>query len=252
MTDHADLERRLADLGAHIEFPSTPSIARSVIASIRALDESGGRRDGAWRRLVAVAMLAVLVVITAAAAWLSIGGLRLNFSDGRTPLPSAIVSQRALGESVSLDAARARAGFEIRLPTLASLGEPDHVYFREPPAAGQVSLVYGARPGYPASSTTADVGVVVTAFRADIGPDSFEKMVSSGARVMPAQVAGIPAWWVEGGSHYFFYRDAAGRAVEDTVRLVGDTLIWEQEGVTYRVEGAPGLEEAIAVGESME
>jgi hypothetical protein len=65
-------------------------------------------------------------------------------------------------------------------------------------------------------------------------------------------VGAADAWWIAGGEHFFFYRDAQGNVVDTTLRLAGDTLIWEEGGVTHRVEGAPSLAAAIRVAESLE
>lgn len=88
----------------------------------------------------------------------------------------------------------------------------------------------------------------MTQFRADIGPEVFEKLVYSGVRVRATQVGDQHAWWVAGGEHFFFYRDPTGHIVDSTIRLAGE----EEAGVTHRVEGAPSLEDAIRVAESLE
>ena len=59
-------------------------------------------------------------------------------------------------------------------------------------------------------------------------------------------------YWVEGGEHLFYFRDADGSVVDTTIRLVGTTLMWEQGGHTIRIEGAPDLETAKRIAESME
>jgi hypothetical protein len=69
--------------------------------------------------------------------------------------------------------------------------------------------------------------------------------------VEAATVNGRPAYWVAGGEHFFFYRDENGQIVESTLRLVGSTLIWEQDGLTLRIEGAPSLDEAMRIAESL-
>jgi len=33
--------------------------------------------------------------------------------------------------------------------------------------------------------------------------------------------------------------------------MVGTTLLWEQDGLTLRIEGAPTMAEAVRIGESM-
>jgi hypothetical protein len=92
---------------------------------------------------------------------------------------------------------------------------------------------------------------VITQFRADIGPDIFEKLLDSGVSVSATRVHGQAAWWIAGGEHLFFYRDANGRVVDTTLRLAGDTLIWEEGRVTHRVEDAPSLAAALVVADSL-
>jgi hypothetical protein len=116
---------------------------------------------------------------------------------------------------------------------------------------GAVTLLYGERPGFPADPVTG-IGLIVTQFRADIGPEYFEKLIDTGVSVTPTSVGTSAAWWVAGGEHFFFYRDANGRQVDSTLRLAGQTLIWEASGVSYRVEGAPSLLDAIRAAESLE
>ncbi len=89
-------------------------------------------------------------------------------------------------------------------------------------------------------------------FRADIGPETFEKMLLEGTRVDAVVVNGQNGWWVEGGVHAFFYRDAEGQMVDTTLRLVGSALIWEDAGVAMRIEGAPDLASAMRVAASLE
>ena len=50
----------------------------------------------------------------------------------------------------------------------------------------------------------------------------------------------------------FRYRDATGPEVQELTRLVGDTLVWERDGVTLRLEGAASLDQALVVAESMD
>ena len=247
------IEDRLLDLGSAIAFPPTPPLAALVAERLQRPARWPGFRLG--RPLgqgAAIAVAAtVLVAGIAAAVGIGLGGLRLTFGPASfSPLPS-LVAGPGLGQPTSLEEARREVGFALRVPTLGELGEPDLVYLAEPPAGGAVTLLYGDRSGFPADSATR-IGVIVTQFRADIGPDTFEKMVNSGVRVTAARVNDGAAWWVAGGSHFFFYRDADGRLIESTLRLASDTLIWEADGVTHRVEGAPSLADAIRVAESLE
>jgi len=253
MPDGRDLqlEARLAELGREIAFPATPPLAAVVAARLA----QPGR--GAWLRRplgrgLALALIATLLLAgIAVALGIGLGGLRLVFGPASfSPAPSLVVGP-GLGTPTSLDAARDLVTFDLRVPTLPELGEPDLVYLAEPPAGGAVTLLYAERPGFLADPDSG-IGLIVTQFRADIGPDVFEKLINSGVSVLPARVHGQSAWWVAGGDHFFFYRDAQGVQVESTLRLASPTLIWEEGGVTHRVEGAPSLAEAVRVAESLE
>ena len=250
MSDDARLEAVLAELAGAVAFPPTPSLAGPVAAAVR-LEPA---RGSSWRwplplgRSLALAALSVLLVVTVVGAvGLGTGAIHIRFGEP-SPLPSGVASGRGFGNEVGLDQARQQAGFEIRLPADA-FPPPDHVFFAGIPTGGTVTLVWGDQPDYP---TGADgIGLVVMEFRADVDPGVFEKMVDEGTRVQTVPIAGSTGWWVEGGDHYFFYVDADGKVVNSTLRLVGSVLFWEQDGLTFRIEGAPSLDAALAVARAL-
>jgi hypothetical protein len=246
------LEDRLFDLGTAIAFPTTPPLSARVADQLR--QPRPGLRLGLGRpvsRGVALALAATLLLVGLAAAFgIGLGGLRLVFGPAPSPLPSMAIGP-GLGEPTTLAEARSTVTFSLRVPGLQAVGNPDLVYLAEPPAGGAVTLLYRERDGFPADPAT-NIGLIVTQFRADIAPESFEKLIGSGVRVTPAKVHGLAAWWVAGGEHFFFYRDDQGLIVPSTLRLASATLIWEERGITYRVEGAPSLEDAIRVAESLQ
>ena len=247
------LEDRLLDLGTAIAFPPTPPLAALVAERLqRPARWPGFRLSRPLGRGAAIAVAAtVLVAGIAAAVGIGLGGLRLTFGPASfSPLPS-LVAGPGLGHPTSLEEARQGVVFALRVPTLGELGEPDLVYLAAPPAGGAVTLLYGERSGFPAEGATG-IGLIVTQFRADIGPEVFEKLINTGVSVTATRVGAQAAWWVAGGRHFFFDRDADGRRIESTLRLASDTLIWEANGVTHRVEGAPSRADAIRVAESLE
>ena len=252
----AALEARLADLASALVLPAAPPMASAVAA--RLAEPRTQRRWSpwtAWRlgRPMVLALLALLLLVAVAAAVVVtlIGGVRLvNTRQTPSALPSSVGAARGLGTATSLEHARATLGFTIRLPSLPGIGAPDEVYITpDRPAGGSLALVYGARNGYPADST--GVGLLITEFRADISPELFDKMIHTGVRVERTTVDGSTAYWISGGRHFFFYRDANGNEVDETLRLVGDTLIWEASGLTLRIEGAPSLTAARRVAASL-
>lgn len=245
------LEARLMDLAGAIAYPATPPLAALVGARLSEPRRPFGLGRPLGRGAALALAATVLLVGIAAAFGIGVGGLRLVFGPASfSPLPSMQVGP-GLGAATTLSDARSQVTFALRAPAIAGLGEPDLVYLADPPAGGVVTLLYGERPGFPADPETG-IGLIITQFRADIGPDVFEKLIHEGVRILPTRVRDMTAWWVEGGDHFFFYRDASGRLVDSTLRLASDTLIWEERGVTHRVEGAPSLAEAVLVAESLE
>jgi len=257
MTDRAGdraLETALADLAGSLLFPPTPQLAVAVATAIRS---EPARRSWSFGRPLrsglALGLAAALVVAgLAAAIGFALGGLRITFggpSPG-TSIPEDVVIERALGDPVGLDELAGRLSFAPVAPALSELGAPDHAYVAEPPTGGSLALIWGDRPGF-AADPESGIGVVLTEFRADIGPETFEKMLSSGVRVESVTVNGGPGYWIEGGEHFFFYRDADGQVVQDTLRLVGTALVWEEGGLTLRIEGAASLQDALRIAESL-
>ena len=258
-----DLESALDDLRATVGFPSTPEISRVVAERLRQRQwqpSAPRMTPHRWplpkpfRRGLALAVLAaVLVVGTAVGVGLGLGGLRLTFVDGtpRPVLAPELVGELRLGDPVTLDEARERVDFPIVLPTLEELSTPDAVYVSDVPPGGQVVLLY-AEADLPADTATAgDIGLLFTQFRADIGPGTFEKILDAGVRVESVTVSGRPGYWIEGGQHVLRYLDANGREVTEMTRLIGDALIWEQDGLTLRIEGAESLDGALRIAASV-
>jgi hypothetical protein len=243
------MEAALADLAAAIEWPATPPLGTSVGAAIRA----GAPRTTRWRparRALLLGVLAALLIAgLAAAVGIALGGLRILDSGDPpgSPLAPELVAERGLGERVTLDRAIAQLD-GLLVPADPALGTPDYVYYDARTDA--VALAWTDRPGLPADPESG-LGVVVTQFRADIGPQTFEKLLNEGVAVEQVVVGDTTGYWIEGGQHFFYFRDANGNVVDSTIRLVGTTLMWERDGYTVRIEGAPDLEAAERIAESM-
>ncbi|MFN2389972.1 MAG: hypothetical protein ABR575_10270 [Actinomycetota bacterium] len=251
-TGGTGLGAELRDLGRKLAYPPAPDLVPAVRA--RLAEERSTRR--VWPRpralAFAAAVLALLVVPVAlspslrgaVAGWLGVDGVRIKV--GRSsPTPAA--ADLDLGALVSLDEARESVSFRVLVPS--SLGPPDEVFFGDTPPGGQVSLVYHPRAGVP-STGQPDVGVLVTQFRATLDGGFFKK-VASAAQVEFTAVGTSEAYWIE-GSHSFFYVDERGAVVEESVRLAANVLLWEQGGVTFRIESALPLERALSIARSLE
>lgn len=167
-----------------------------------------------------------------------------------TATPESLGERFGLGRPMTLTEARAAAQYTVLAPTLPELGQPDEVYFSPLPSGGQVSCVYYPRPGLPVTSATG-VGMLLTQFQGAVEPEFFGKGIGPETRLEQVTVNGGRGFWLEGKPHFFIYRDANGRTTSETIRLAGNTLIWEQNGVTFRLEAALSKDEALRVAASL-
>ncbi|MGH2729745.1 MAG: hypothetical protein ACRDJI_03970 [Actinomycetota bacterium] len=253
-----DLERRLEALGGEFDWPPVPNVARAVTARLEA---GPARREPWWRPLgwhpAAVTALALVVLVTgvviaspgardAVADWLGIGGVRIEFGE-RVPSPRATVLD--LGEHVSLTDAESRATFDVLVPASADIGEPDEIYFDPLPGEGQVSLVYDATPGLPDAGN--GFGLLINEFKGGVDESYFKKIGAVDTKLRFVEVNGVPGYWIAGAPHSIAYIDANGNFVDETVRLAGNVLLWEQGGVTFRIESLLTRAEALAIASSL-
>jgi hypothetical protein len=113
-----------------------------------------------------------------------------------------------------------------------------------------VSLVFGVRDGLP-KTAQGGVGVLFSEFHGEIEPAFFGKVLSAGTTLEPVTVNGGRGWWIQGEPHLIFYRDANGQVHDEQLRLAGNTLLWEQDGLTLRLESALTKDEALRIAASV-
>ena len=240
-----DLERLLLAVGRELYVPETPELAPRVLSAVeRPVVRLIRRRVGLALAVVAAAALAATLAIpdarSALLRILHIGGERIELVDDLSavsPEPSELDLGRAIGERVSLPAARQRAGFDL----LELAARPDRVYLG---GRGTVWFLYG-RP--------AAVRLLV-AQTPRLGVDEpfiVKKLAASGTRVEAATVRGARAYFLSGEPHIVLLVDERGESLVETVRLARNVLVWEASGVTYRLEGDFTRDEARALAESL-
>lgn len=246
----SELERRLSELGGHVEFPPTPDMAAAVGARIA---EAPRRRSLPRPRPALVIAFVLLLCGGALAAsplrddildWLGIGGVEVRTVEELPPAPSASLD---LGERVTLEEARERVDRDVPLP---DLGEPDEVFVRTDPPGGQVAFVYRPRAGLPEARETG-VGLLLTQFRATDTQTFVEKALGPGTQIERTSVNGDPAVFITGRPHAFVYVDRNNQVREERIRLASNTLLWERDGVTYRLEADLPLERTLQIAEGL-
>jgi hypothetical protein len=275
LTD-ADLERALAELGRELDYPHTPDLTQAVRARITAAPAAPRRRS--WdvfgslfsprvRRYTyaCVVLLALASLLLAAspgtrdavADRLGIGGADIS-TDPPVVVPTPgtppgtlaeLGTTLQLGALLPLEEARARLAFEpLSLPS--KLGEPDAVYVLSRPQGDQLTYVYVPREGLPEVVGTG-VGALVMQFAGDTNESFIQKQLQPGTTLELVTVNGQRAYWLSGEPHTFMYADPNGDIWPETVRLAGNTLLWEVDGKTLRIESALPQDEVIRLAEEM-
>jgi hypothetical protein len=92
--------------------------------------------------------------------------------------------------------------------------------------------------------------LLLTEFGATGGQVYFGKVV--GWRSIPEgiQIGSGHGYWIKGTHLTYVYRSIAGRRVWSSVRLAGPTLLWERDGLIFRLESALSEPEALRLADS--
>lgn len=252
----ADLEQRLIALGAAIQFPSTPEMGSRVRSRLSASRPSlfDTRRLAIAAAILIVtigALLAIPSTRDAIAGFFGLKGVLIQRVPNLvtpTGTRSGTVGQRLdLGQQVSFAEAQAALPYSIVFPQ--SLRPPDAVYLIQPAERHAVALVWNPRPGLPQARTTG-IGALLIEFPGKVEPDFFLKVLGPDATLEPVKVNGNPGYWISGKPHGFFFLDAQGVPQEDTFRLAGNTVIWDQGSLTIRIESGLSKAQALALANS--
>ena len=216
--------------------------------AVRAALERPARRRPAWlsRRPLAVAVAVSALALAAALAvpparsaladLFRIGGAEIERVD---TLPETQPNARlAPGRPLALDEARERAGFRLRTP--AGCAHCDSVLYDDTIPGGRVTIVWpGERPR-----------LFLMQFRGQAIP-YVEKLASGRTTVRTVTVDEVAGYWVAGSPHAVIFKDARGRTLFGR-RLAANVLLWERDGITFRLEGDVPLRRALDVAESLQ
>jgi hypothetical protein len=255
----------LGSLGERIVYPPPPDVSLAVIERITEPPPlPWWRRPVVLRAAVATAVVVLVVGLIPAArdqvaSWLGIGGVTIETVPPSTapaiaPAPTATattqaaagVVQSGLGQGLALGreivslTVEGQVGFR---PLYPELGLPDREFVDN---GGRAWLLYSSRRGLPETAVEG-VGMIVTEFQADSA--GIIKQISTGDADFVEFGDGYFGVWLP-GPHQLVLPDADGSAVDG--RSAGNTLLWEQDGLTIRIETALSKAEAVAVAESFE
>lgn len=225
-----EFERKVQRIARQLAYPATPSVRwqpRRRPISMR-LAQAG---------VVLAALLALVVISPLRAAvleWLRIGAITIFVDDSVTPAPSLPSLLNLFGETTMTEA-QATAGFPLRQPR--GFGPPDHVY-RQTGDGEVLIFVWLAAADRPAISLY------------QFGPSStsYGKFLT---RMTDTTVNGNPAVWVD-LPHVLQYQHDEAVSERQAFLIEGHVLIWQVDGITYRLESKLPLEEAVAIAESLQ
>lgn len=257
--DERDLERTLSEIGTRLGAPE-----RDLWPGVRARI-AGGRSRPWWSRLdfggrtlapvaatLALILVAVFVLTPSLAVRaeqiLEIFGVQI-YRVPQTPTATPTAAGPSFpGQRVGTTAEAARiAGFGVRTP--AALGAPTAIYVETSPP--RVTIVYASVQGIPLSPQ-AGVSAIVVEFKGSLDAPILGKATGPGTTLEAVPLAnGNAAYWLAGQPHQFFYKDPTGLIQPDTLRLAGNTLLWETGGITYRLEAQVAREEAVRIASSL-
>ncbi len=252
----APWEDKMHAVAASFSFPATPDVRAGVRKRLaRGITPKTVRRvRWAWAALIVlivlVSLLAVPGVRAQIANFIQIGVVKI-FPNAETPTPTSLPATAAstpspvpvfisslqnLAGETTLETAQKTLKFPARLPAYPpNLGLPDHVYLQT--GDGQMLVLVWNDPSQPAQ-TLLSLQMITASY--SIG--KYQPQV-----IQETTVNGHKAVWVE-GPYWFQLRNGAF----DTRQIVeGNTLIWTEGEITYRLETASSLEEAVKIAESL-
>jgi hypothetical protein len=233
-----DLEAALTDLAEHLDVPDHGTWQADLTR--RLTEPTPIRRRNRMQALVSAAAAIVVVgagVLTVAparravAGWLGIGAVEVHQS--APPATDPTSTTRPPARPLDLATARGQVEFEITTPTDAE--PPSRVTVDRRVPGGLVTLTYD------------DFTLV------EIATMPSEPVISkfvTGGPIDDVTVHGHAGMWI-GDAHSVGYIDRSGHLRPGTLRRSGPVLVWTVDDVTFRVEGPPTLDEAMAIANTI-
>jgi hypothetical protein len=78
-----------------------------------------------------------------------------------------------------------------------------------------------------------------------------KKFAGSATKIEPVQVNGDDGLWLEGGAHVLVYLGPDDVPITQTLRLAGNTLVWQHGAHIFRLEGPLTKTQALRIAESI-
>jgi hypothetical protein len=246
-------DRWLRETAASFHYPPTPDVVTATHARSRSQPEPVVRQlRPAWAVIALLLLLATLLAVPGVRAamleFFQIGAIRIFPQEGasKTPspsLPDASETLLDLAGVTTWEAAQDNTGFPLRLPTYPEgLGAPDAVYYQQLAEPGLDVPVYVLLWRQPGGAGEAQLALYQIAV-----PD-FAQKAASIAALQQTEVHDTLAYWVRGPHRI----QLTNSEITDWLPVESNVLIWAEGGITYRLEGASTLDEAVRIAESLQ
>jgi hypothetical protein len=241
-------EKNLLQAARRFEYPRTPDLVSSLRHPI-----ATRRMSFAWRYAVIAllitfaALLAVPEVRAAVLEFLRIGAVQIEVP-AADETPSAVPTQDLIDDlsqqiavsdlsgETTLEQARESVNFMVPLPAYpASLDDPDHVFLQSIEEGRNFVIVVwmdSQEPRVDLALYVIGPGITLTKGPVD--------------ELLATSVNGQPAAYVR-GAHYLQTLDPPDYGV----LVSAPALIWEADGITYRIEADLPVEELVRIAESL-
>lgn len=237
---NSSFEKQVQEWAAAFEYPPTPDIAGGIrpLLTKSTPQKAQPTRQLAWALvllLLAASLLAVPAVRAAIVEILRAGGITIFVGEEADGIPPLLSEQLpAFTRPITLDAAVTRFP-DLALPT--ELPPPDDVLLHEEPV-WDTAVIFLWRDAANPQEIGLSLYQIQVAQYAYKGSEMLEMTTVNGRQ----------AFWLV-GPHYFRLRDSSA---EEWLFVEGSVLIWWDGEVTYRLEGAESLAEALRIAESLQ
>lgn len=250
-------ENRIRQLADSFVYPATPDVAADVR---KRLTVTHGRQPKrmirlAWAAALLLVLLFSLLAVPAvrAAVWriFNIGAITIFELEGNEEFvvetavlsatkPEPLVPIVALGLAEEVTRAEAIAEVDsFYLPSPASgLGDPDRIYFHAQDGVAEETVISIW------DEATSEQASTLALYQIEVGQYAYK-----GSKII-AETTVNDQWaiWVE-GAHFFRLQD--GRWQEWQFVESNVLIVWHDAGLTFRLEGADSLAEAVRIMESL-
>jgi hypothetical protein len=200
------------------------------------------------RRAAAVVALALVAALALAGVAGALGfrlpGLEIIPVTSLPPAGAAL----DLGSPVPLDEARAFDQPRVLAP--AAMPRPDTAYVLGVRDHRIVTLAWRAADGASAL-VGSDLAMTLMAIPGTLDETLVTKLVGRGSTVEPVTVDGGRGWWISGAPHELMVVRPDGSVGVAYASLVGDTLVFERDGTTYRLTSTLGRDRTVEVAETL-